>query len=371
MDFFKTKKGLLILGIFAGLGAVALALGGNPKNMAICIACFIRDSAGAMKFHTAAPVQYFRPEIVGMVLGALAMAVASKEYRSTGGSSPVTRFVLGAIMMIGALVFLGCPLRMVLRMASGDISSYIGLVGFIGGVGAGSFMLKKGFSLGRSYTIRRETGLALPAVLTFFFILSLVTTLFVTSEAGPGSMYAPVILSLAVGLIFGAIAQRTRMCFAGSIRDVILMKDFTLLSVIGGIFVTMLVYNIATNNFNITAFGPIAHSQTLWNILGMFVVGFAAVLLGGCPLRQLILAGSGSSDAGITVLGMFLGAGLAHNFGLAAGAAANATADAPAALGGPGPYGQAAIVICIAALFIISFNGLRKRVAAPTTAVVK
>lgn len=371
MDFFKTKKGLLILGILAGLGAVALALGGNPKNMAICIACFIRDSAGAMKFHTAAPVQYFRPEIVGMVLGALAISVASKEYRSTGGSSPVTRFVLGSIMMIGALVFLGCPLRMVLRMASGDISSYIGLVGFVGGVATGSFMLKKGFSLGRSYTIRKETGLALPAIVTFFFILSLTTTLFVTSEAGPGSMHAPVLLSLVVGLLFGAIAQRTRMCFAGSIRDVLLMKDFTLLSVVGGVFVTMLVYNIATNNFNFTAFGPIAHANTLWNILGMYVVGFAAVLLGGCPLRQLILAGSGSSDAGVTVLGMFVGAGLAHNFGLASGAAAKATADTAAVAGGPGPYGQAAVIICIAALFLISFNGLKKRVTAPAAAVAK
>lgn len=371
MEFFKTKKGLLVLGVVAGLGAVALAIGGNPKNMAICIACFIRDSAGAMKFHTAPPVQYFRPEIVGMVLGALAVSVASKEYRSTGGSSPVTRFLLGGIMMIGALVFLGCPLRMVLRMASGDISSYIGLIGFIGGVGTGSFLLKKGFSLGRSYTIRKETGLALPAILTFFFILSLTTTLFVTSEAGPGSMHAPVLLALVVGLVFGAIAQRTRMCFAGSIRDVILMKDFTLLSVIGGIFITMLVYNIATNNFSITAFGPIAHAETLWNILGMYVVGFAAVLLGGCPLRQLILAGSGSSDAGITVLGMFLGAGLAHNFGLASGAAAAATADAPAALGGPGPYGQVAVILCIATLFLISFNGLKKRVTAPAAAVAK
>ncbi len=371
MDFFKTKKGMLLLGILAGLGAVALALGGNPKNMAICIACFIRDTAGAMKFHTAAPVQYFRPEIVGMVLGALAISVASKEYRSTGGSSPVTRFVLGSIMMIGALVFLGCPLRMVLRMASGDISSYIGLVGFVGGVATGSFMLKKGFSLGRSYTIRKETGLALPAIVTFFFILSLTTTLFVTSEAGPGSMHAPVLLSLVVGLLFGAIAQRTRMCFAGSIRDVLLMKDFTLLTVIAGVFVTMLVYNIATNNFSFQAFGPIAHANTLWNILGMYVVGFAAVLLGGCPLRQLILAGSGSSDAGITVLGMFVGAGLAHNFGLASGAAAKATADTAAVAGGPGPYGQAAVIICIAALFLISFNGLKKRVTAPAAAVAK
>lgn len=365
MDFFKTKKGMLLLGIVAGLGAAILAAGGNPKNMAICVACFIRDSAGAMKFHSAAAVQYFRPEIIGMVLGAFIISKATGEYRSTAGSSPVTRFVLGNIMMIGALVFLGCPLRMVLRMASGDISSYIGLAGFTGGIATGAFMLKQGFSLGRSYTVRRETGNAFPAVLLFLFILSLVTPLFVSSTSGPGSFRAPIYLSLGVGLLFGVIAHRTRMCFAGSIRDIILLKDFTLFSVIAGVFLAMLVYNIATSNFQFVAYGPIAHAQTLWNILGMYVVGFSAVLLGGCPLRQLILAGSGSSDSVVTVLGMFTGAALAHNFGLAAGAAAAAAADKAAVAGGPGYYGQAAVLICIAALFRISFNGLKKPAAVP------
>ena len=82
------------------------------------------------------------------------------------------------------------------------------------------------------------------------------------------------------------------MCFAGSIRDVILMKNFDLFSIIGALFVVMLIYNIATGNFHLSFSGqPIAHSQHLWNILGMYVVGFGAVLAGGCPLRQLILAG--------------------------------------------------------------------------------
>lgn len=93
----------------------------------------------------------------------------------------------------------------------------------------------------------------------------------------------------------------------------------------------MLVFNIATGGFHLGFAGqPIAHSQHLWNILGMYAVGFAAVLAGGCPLRQLVLAGQGSSDAGMTVLGLFVGAALAHNLGLASAAASAATADAPA-----------------------------------------
>ncbi|CCY49885.1 MAG: YedE family putative selenium transporter [Peptostreptococcus sp.] len=360
MDFLKSKKGIFVFGIIAGIGAAILAATGNPKNMAFCIACFIRDSAGAMKMHNAEIVQYFRPEIVGLVLGSFIISLASREYRATAGSSPVIRFLLGVIMMIGALVFLGCPLRMVLRMSAGDVSSYIGIIGFIGGVGTGAYMLKKGFSLGRSYTCKKENGYIFPAILVFLFIISIATSLFVVSVKGPGSMSAPVVLSLGVGLLFGVIAQKTRMCFAGSIRDIILLKDFTLISVIGGLFLTMLVYNVATGNFKFVSFGPIAHAQTLWNILGMYVVGFAAVLLGGCPLRQLILSGSGSSDSVVTVLGMFVGSAICHNFGLAAKGAALKTAEKAAEIGGPGPNGKVAIIICIVVLFVISAIGIMK-----------
>jgi uncharacterized membrane protein YedE/YeeE len=50
------------------------------------------------------------------------------------------------------------------------------------------------------------------------------------------------------------------------------------------------------------------------------------VLLGGCPLRQLIMAAEGNIDSVITVVGMLVGAAFAHNFGLAS-SAAGATAN--------------------------------------------
>ena len=80
-------------------------------------------------------------------------------------------------------------------------------------------------------------------------ILALFTTLLKSSETGPGSMHAPVILALIGGLVFGAFAQKSRMCFAGSIRDIILMKNFDLFCVIAGLFVVMLVFNVATGRF--------------------------------------------------------------------------------------------------------------------------
>jgi YedE family putative selenium metabolism protein len=53
----------------------------------------------------------------------------------------------------------------------------------------------------------------------------------------------------------------------------------------------------------------------------MMLVGLCSVLLGGCPIKQVILAGSGNSDSAITVLGMIAGSAFAHNFAMASSAA--------------------------------------------------
>ena len=365
MDFFYKRSGLLVAGLIFGVLTAVLAFAGNPANMAICAAYFIRDVAGSLKLHSAEPVQYFRPEIVGMVVGAFLIAIATKEYRSTAGSSPMVRFALGFIMMIGALVFLGCPLRMVIRMAAGDLNAWIGLIGFVLGTGTGAFFLNKGFSLGREYDTGKAAGAVLTVVLTLLFILAISGLIAVAaSEKGPGSMHAPWILALVVAIVIGALAQKTRLCFASGFRNAWLMRDFTMLLPIAGIFVIMLVYNIATGNFHLSTAGqPIAHSQQLWNILGLYAVGFAAVLAGGCPLRQMIMAGQGSSDAAVTFLGLLVGAAFAHNFGWAGAAAAAATDTTPAVAGGPALAGQVALVVCIVVLFIIAGVNIQKKKA--------
>ena len=362
MNLSDSKKKLALAGIICGVVAACLAYFGNPANMAFCIACFIRDTAGALGMHSTATVQYARPEIIGLVLGAFIISLASKEYCSMACSSPMVRFVLGMILAIGSLVFLGCPHRMIIRMSAGDLNAWVALIGFILGVGTGVIALKKGFSLGRAHAANRMNGYVLPVLMAGILVLALATTLLKSSESGPGSMHAPILMSLIGGLVFGAVAQKSRMCFAGSIRDVILMRNFDLLTIIGGFFVVMLVFNMATGRFA-AAFdtpGIIAHSEHLWNILGMYAVGFAAVLAGGCPLRQLILAGQGSSDSAVTVLGMFAGAALAHNFGLAASATA-VNAETQEVVAGSVPlYGKAAVIISIAVCFLIAFLNKRK-----------
>ena len=254
---------------------------------------------------------------------------------------------------------------MVLRMSAGDLNAYVALIGFAGGVATGSCFLKKGFSLGRAYETKPLSGAVLPVLLAALLVIGVATGAYVASTEGPGSKHAPLLLALVVALVIGALAQKSRMCFAGSIRDVILMKNFDLLSIIAALFAVMTIYNIATGNFHLSFSGqPIAHSQHLWNILGMYVVGFAAVLAGGCPLRQLILAGQGSSDSAVTFLGMLLGAAFAHNFNLVGSAAKAATATDAAVPGGPAMPGKIAVIVCIVLLFVIAATNLRRKKAA-------
>ncbi|MBR6473286.1 MAG: YedE-related selenium metabolism membrane protein, partial [Firmicutes bacterium] len=107
MEKKNDKLFIIIAGLIIGIIAAGLAYLGNPKNMGFCIACFLRDTAGGLGLHKAPPVQYLRPEIIGIVIGAFVAAFAKKEFSSKGGSAPMTRFVLGFFAMVGCLMFLG------------------------------------------------------------------------------------------------------------------------------------------------------------------------------------------------------------------------------------------------------------------------
>ena len=347
---------VIIAGVLVGVAALGLTKLGNPANMGFCIACFERDIAGAVGLHSAAKVQYVRPEIIGLVLGAFIMALA--------GSSPATRFVLGAFVMIGALVFLGCPLRMVLRMGGGDLNALVGLAGFVIGILIGIVFLKRGFGLKRSYPAKLVEGTTLPVVMFVLLVLVLaVPAIFHASEAGPGSMHAPAIVSLLIALVVGALAQKSRLCMVGGIRDSILVKDNHLLYGFIAIFVTVLIGNLALGSFKLGFdLQPIAHSSHLWNLLGMVLVGWGSVLLGGCPLRQLILAGSGNGDSAVTVFGMIVGAAFAHNFALAGNP--DSTNDAgELVVGGIANAGKVAVLIGFVVLLAISLLNSRKEAA--------
>ncbi|HAZ32006.1 MAG TPA: YedE-related selenium metabolism membrane protein [Dehalococcoidia bacterium] len=315
-----SSKIMIILAglIFGALGAL-LVEWGNPGNMGICVACFYRDIAGALGLHRAGVVQYLRPEIMGFVLGAFISAYGFREFRARGGSSPMVRFFLGAFVMIGALVFLGCPTRALLRLAGGDLNGITAVAGLILGAVTGIFFLKQGFNLGRSSAIKTANGWIMPVAILGLLLLAILQPGFIfESESGPGSMHAALWISLLAGLGVGILAQRTRLCFVGGWRDLFLIKNTHLFGGIAGFFLGAFLLNLILGHVRWGFAGqPVAHTDHLWNFLGMVLVGLGSVLLGGCPLRQTILSGEGDTDAGMTVLGLFAGAAFAHNFLLA------------------------------------------------------
>jgi YedE family putative selenium metabolism protein len=128
-----------------------------------------------------------------------------------------------------------------------------------------------------------------------------------------------------------------------------LLKGFIAIfavALIGNIIAT---YAFGQSLFSIGFTGqPVAHNWHIWNFLGMAVVGLGSVLIGGCPLRQLVLAGRGNSDSAISVAGMIVGAGVAHNF---------MTAASPK---GVGTWGIVAVFVGLATCVIIGFMNLER-----------
>ena len=79
-NILATKRGIIGVGLAIGVLASLLQFWGNPANMGICVACFVRDMTGALGLHRAPVVQYMRPEIIGFVLGSLAPLTCSKNF---------------------------------------------------------------------------------------------------------------------------------------------------------------------------------------------------------------------------------------------------------------------------------------------------
>jgi len=167
------------------------------------------------------------------------------------------------------------------------------------------------------------------------------------SVNGPGAMHAPMALSLIIGLAIGVLAQRSRFCTMGAFRDLILFRIPYLFYGVLALIVFAFLTNLIVGQFHPGfAKQPVAHTMHLWNFGGMVLAGLAFCLAGGCPGRQLFLAGEGDGDAAVFVLGMIVGAAFAHNFGLA---------SSPK---GVGPHGMAAVII---GLLVCTFIGLTMR----------
>ena len=352
------KKSLFVaMGAVIGIGAVVLSYYGNPANTGLCISCFLENISGALGLQQNARMQYLRPEIPAIVLGSFAWSIWRREFVPTGGGSPVLRFLIGILLVIGCSVFIGCPVKMVLRIAAGDIGALAGLAGLACGIYIGLEFIENGFELGKPQRVPVASGYVLPAIMLLLLVFTVVRPAFILfSDTGGGAQHAPFLLSLAIGLIIGAWSQHTQFCITGGIARIFLWgpreimncpRSTGLLISICSFFLFATITSLLTGQFNLALHGqPSSNESYGWNFAGLLLTGFGAVLVKGCPLRQLVVAGEGDTDGAVTVFGMLTGAALVQNWSMAGNSA------------GTPPAAQMAVV---AGLFLLLGIGLLNR----------
>lgn len=334
-----TTRYFIISGAVLGIVAAFLAYAGNPANMGICAACFLRDTSGALGFHSVQTLQYLRPELIGLVLGGfLASLFWTKEFAPKNSTATFSSFFLGVFAMIGALVFLGCPWRAFLRLGSGDMTAIAGFLGLAAGVGIGLFFKKNGYKVDESVSVSKNIGF-LPVIFSVLLLLALVFGLKIgengalfSSVKGPAAQHAALFISLIGGLVVGVFMQKSKFCSVGAFARAY-KGDFSMFWGVVAIIAFTSIANLALGQYK---FGfeaqPIAHNDFVWNFLGMVLAGLCFSLSEGCPGKHLVQMGTGNLHSGIFVIGMMAGAGFAHNF-LLASSPAGITPYAPWAVG--------------------------------------
>jgi uncharacterized membrane protein YedE/YeeE len=160
----------------------------------------------------------------------------------------------------------------------------------------------------------------------------------------------PAIASIVLGAILGYVGQRSRLCFIGGMRDWWLVKDTYLLkglvAFIGAAFIGFGIFHFfspAIKTFpwfinggevfvkkwaalgieaqpsfmlplpgDLITWSPGVTAHVVLAMIGGFGMGLFAVLAGGCPFRQHVMAAEGSISAMTYLLGFAAGAVLFH-----------------------------------------------------------
>ena len=338
-------RAVLLVGLL-GAGAAALVVAGNPGNMGLCGACFLRDLAGALGFSSEGKgPAIFRPELAGLVLGATLLALLRRRFVARSGSYAALRFALGVVMAVAALVFLGCPFRLLQRLGGGDLNAWIALPGFLLGVRVAMRFEAQGYAIGATTPAPAPVGLAGPVAFAALLGLFLQRKLL---GPGPGVIggppHAPYAVALGIAAAAGLVLSATGFCAVSAARGLFNGKramSAAALAFIVAYGATLFSAGDPRPGFT----SPSAHSDHLWNFAAVFVLGLAGALAGGCPVRQLVMTGEGNGDAFMTVAGLVVGGALAHNFGL--------VSRGPGTLGPAGPTEAGRIAVGVAIVVLL------------------
>ncbi len=142
-------------GVIAGLLAVGVQVFFSvkpPPAYGLCMACHPRDMVNWLLNHLfgtrleLAPVSATVPLLttVGLVIGASIAARRNREFRWLSLGKRARSFLLGLLVMNAALIVIGCPTRLLLLSAYGEVLAMVGVVGLVIGIVCGTWFLKKG-----------------------------------------------------------------------------------------------------------------------------------------------------------------------------------------------------------------------------------
>lgn len=146
------------------------------------------------------------------------------------------------------------------------------------------------------------------------------------------------LVTLAVGVAVGYLAQRSRLCFVGGVRDFLLVRDTALLKgALAFFLVAWLAFPVAAllggsvwelppaglsgpAEASVAALAPAVAAATPFRLWLPAVIaltagaglGLASTLANGCPLRQHVLAGQGDRESWFYLGGFYGGAVVYH-----------------------------------------------------------
>lgn len=306
-------------GVIIGAGGIALIVFGNPEYVGVCLSCFMINLAGALGLHSNPALQFPPPELIGFLLGAYLSALVRRQHYPRPSGDFMVRFMVGFFMMVGAAVFVGCPLRALFRLGFGDFSALIGMAGFVAGIWFGTGFERTGFFLCPVVEHAKErAGWLLPLIgAAIFTALAIGGAGLRLSQTGPAAVHAPILATLLFGLVVGALGQRSRFCAMAAVRNFIIGRDVHLLIGLAAVVIAASLANRLSGKYMAGLWHyPGTHTAYVWDFISLFLVGLAAVFANGCPFRTVIRAGQGDTDAVPVLMGMMLAGGITETFGI-------------------------------------------------------
>ena len=111
---------------------------------------------------------------------------------------------------------------------------------------------------------------------------------------------------LVVGIVFGFVLQRGRFCMNSAFRDVILMKEYTLLKAVAlAIVVQMIGFHLMATMGYIQLYPKTLYWGAM--IVGGFIFGIGMVLAAGCASGTTYRVGEGMMGSFVALLGLMIG----------------------------------------------------------------